>query len=177
MDIDDIVLMSFEGSVIKGHRIPSSEMHLHRLLFQRRPDIGCFIHSHSPFASAVACVGKAIPVVLEDMAQILGGEVACTAYIRAGNHEELALAACEKIGDKAMAVLLGNHGPIVGGRTLGEALIAVQVLEKAAACLIQTAALGEALVIPQESIDLERDRYLNKYGTELDASVSPRGDV
>ena len=172
MGTADLVLVSMEGKTLKGSRLPSSEMHLHRMVLRKRPDIGALVHSHSPYASAVACAHRAIPVLMEDMSQIIGGEVVCAGYVPAGQHEELGRAASEAIGDTSMAVLLGNHGPVVGGRTLGEALVAAQILEKAARSLVYTSALGGAVEIPAESVASERYRFLYKYGTTGDAPAS-----
>ena len=108
---DDLVLVSWEGRRIRGERLPSSESELHRMLLLKRPEMLVSVHSHSPYASAVSAMRRTMPVVLEDMSQIIGGEVHCAEYTPAGRHRSLAEAACESIGDVAAAVLLANHGP------------------------------------------------------------------
>jgi L-ribulose-5-phosphate 4-epimerase len=170
MGTEDLVLMSMDGKVLKGRRLPSSEMHLHRMVLLRRSDIGALVHTHSPYASAVACANRAIPVLMEDMSQIIGGTVACAGYVPAGRHEELGRAASQAIGDVSMAVLLANHGPVVGGRTLAEAIVAAQIVEKAARSLIYASALGGAVEIAAEDISSERHRFLYKYGTTDDTA-------
>ena len=165
---DDLAVVSWEGAKIKGERVPTSEMELHRQLLLERPDLGALIHSHSPFASLVACTHRSIPVLLDDMAEVIGGEVRCAAYVSAGRHRELAQAARQAIGPEACAVLLGNHGVVAGGRDLDEAIVAAQFVEKAAMILVQAAALGGAKPIPDELWREERYRYLYKYGTPAD---------
>ncbi len=172
MGTEDLVLVSWEGRRISGERLPSSEMHLHRLVLLRRPDIGALVHAHSPFASAVSCTGETIPVMLEDMSQIIGGDVHCAPYVPAGRHLELGAAAAEAIGDSAAAVLLGNHGPVVGGRTLAEALVATQVLEKAARCWLECRGAGGLRRIPAEAVEQERERFLYRYGTPGDGAAT-----
>jgi L-ribulose-5-phosphate 4-epimerase len=164
----DIVLVGLDGAVIEGSRLPSSEMELHRALYLRRRDIDALVHTHAPFASIMAAMHRPIPVVAEDMAQIIGGRVNCSEYSRGGMHEELGRKATQAIGDEAMAVLLANHGPIVGGRTLDEALVASAVLEKAAQCALFAAVLGGMREIAPEDVRAERDRFLYKYGTAQD---------
>ena len=51
---DSIVWMSLGGAV-RGARAPSSEWHLHCDLYVERPDAGAVVHTHSPFATALAC--------------------------------------------------------------------------------------------------------------------------
>lgn len=165
---EDLVVVGWEGGVVRGHRVPTSEMELHRQIMRQRPDLGALVHSHSPWASVCACAGRSIPVLTDDMAEVVGGEVRCAPYVPAGRHRELANAAAENIGPDACAVLLANHGVVAGGRDLAEAVVANQFLEKAAMILIQAASLGGARPIPEERWREERHRYLYKYGKPED---------
>jgi len=164
----DLIIVNLEGKKVSGTRLPSSEMHLHRMLMLRRPDFGAIVHTHSPYASIVAAAREAIPVLSDDTAQIIGDVVKCTTYIPGGRHKKLAEEACKTIGNRATAVLLANHGPVVGGRTLQEALVACQVLEKAAMMYVLGLNL-KCRPIPCEFVEEERHRYLYKYGKENDA--------
>jgi len=163
MQPDDLVVVSWEGTKLRGQRLPSSEMHLHRLILQKRADLGALVHIHSPYAMTVAAAQKGIPIFTEEMSQIIGDEVRCTKYIPAGRHLDFANEASEKIGLSA-AVLIANHGAVVGGRNLGEALAAAQVLEKAAYIFVHAALVGGFVKIPEELIREERHRFLYKYG-------------
>ncbi len=161
---EDMVVVSLEGKTLAGDRLPSSETALHRALLKRRPDIAVLLHSHAPYASALACAHRSLPIFVEDMAQIIGDTINCTAYVPGGRHQDLADAACSVIGDVSMAVLLANHGVIAGGSSLQEALTATLVLEKAA--FIQ-ATMGDSIKsIPADQVEEERHRYLYKYGKE-----------
>ncbi|MCE5200341.1 MAG: class II aldolase/adducin family protein [Armatimonadota bacterium] len=166
MKEDDLVVCDWEGVKVSGHRPPSSEMHLHRMLMLRRPDMGAIVHTHSTFASVLAVTGASIPVIVEDMAQIIGGEVRCTPYRPGGKHIELATVACDTIGNDAMAVLLANHGPVAGGRDLAEAVVACEVLEKAAKLRVFSGLVGPLQLISGDEATEERNRFLYKYGKE-----------
>ncbi len=165
---EDLVVVSWGSAVVKGHRLPTSEMALHHALMLERPGFGALIHAHSPYASVVASAHRSIPVIVDDMAEVIGGEVRCSRYVSAGRHKEMAQAARETIGKEACAVLLGNHGVVAGGRNLEEALVAVQFVEKAAVILIQAESLGGAVPIPEPLWREERHRYLYKYGRPED---------
>jgi L-fuculose-phosphate aldolase len=165
---DDLVVVGWEGGVRRGRRVPTSEVELHRQILQKRSDMGAIVHSHSPWASVCACAHHSIPVLTDDMAEVIGDEVRCASYVSAGRHRELALAAAETIGPDACAVLLGNHGVVAGGRDLEEAVIASQFVEKAAMILIHAEAIGGARPIAEELWRAERHRYLYKYGTPED---------
>jgi L-ribulose-5-phosphate 4-epimerase len=165
---EDLVVVGWEGGVVRGDRVPTSEVELHRRILRQRPDLGALVHSHSPWASVCACAHRSIPVLTDDMAEVIGGEVRCAPHVPAGRHRELAQAAAEHIGPDACAVLLGNHGVVAGGRDLAEAVIASQFVEKAAMILIQAEAIGGAKPIAEELWREERDRYLHKYGKPED---------
>jgi L-ribulose-5-phosphate 4-epimerase len=166
----DLVVVGWDRGVVRGHRIPTSETELHRQLLLARPDLGAIIHSHSPWASVCACARRAIPVLSDDMAEVIGGPVPCARYVPAGRHRELAQAVSEALGPDACAVLLGNHGVAAGGRDLDEALVACQFVEKAAMIFVQAQAIGGVQPIPEELWREERHRYLYKYGRAEDVA-------
>jgi L-fuculose-phosphate aldolase len=164
----DFVTVSLEGAVVGGHRVPSSETEIHRAVFNKKPNAGAIIHSHSPFATAVSCLRQNIPVFVEDMAQVIGGEVRCAQYVPAGQHKKIAEEVGSTIGEEN-AVLLANHGVLCCGRDLDEALVANQILEKAALMMLAAGGRDKVIPIPEESVRSERHRFLFKYGTTQDA--------
>ena len=172
MRAEDLVVVDWDGRQIRGERLPSSEMQLHRLVLAKRRDLRVLIHSHAPWCSAAAVLQREIPVVLEDMAQVIGGPVRCSTYVRGGEHLGLATAALAAIGDESAAVLLANHGVIVGGRDLDEAVVATQILEKAAMAFVHTQVSEDMTTIPPAAVALERQRYLYRYGVAADFETS-----
>lgn len=168
IETSDFVTVSPDGKVLAGHRLPSSEAEIHRGVLNKKRNVGAIIHSHSPYATAVACLQRSIPAFVEDLAQIIGGEVRCTRYVPAGQHKKIAEEVEKTIGEEN-AVLLANHGVLCCGRDLQEAFVASQILEKAALLMLAAGNLGQVIPIPQEYVRSERDRYLHKYGTTSDA--------
>ncbi|HUU14614.1 MAG TPA: class II aldolase/adducin family protein [Terriglobia bacterium] len=164
----DFVTVSLDGTVLAGHRLPSSESEIHRAVLNKKPDVGAVIHSHSPYATAVSCLHQTMPVFVEDMAQIIGGEVHCTRYVPAGQHKKIAEEVAITIGEEN-AVLLANHGMMCCGRNLEEALVASHILEKAALMMLAAGGAGKVVPIPEEYVRSERHRFLHKYGTAQDA--------
>jgi len=168
----DFVVVSTEGKVVAGHRLPSSETEIHRAVLNKKGNVGAIIHSHSPYATAVSCLHLAIPAFVEDLVQIIGGQVNCTRYVPAGQHTRIAEEVADTIGDEN-AVLLANHGVMCCGRDLEEAFVASQILEKAAFMMLSAAAKGDVIPIPEEHVRSERHRFLYKYGTASDAPAKP----
>ena len=128
-----IVAMDFGGAVL-GTGKPSSEWRFHCDILKCRPETGAVIHTHSRFATVMACVQREIPPFHYMIAMAGGETIRCTPYAIFGSQElsDLALKALE--GRKAC--LLGNHGMIALGRDLPEAL----------AITIEVESLGEQYV-------------------------------
>lgn len=167
----DLVAVDWGGNRIRGERLPTSEMQVHRMVLAERPDMGAVVHSHAPWISVLACTGMNLPCIVEDMAQIIGGEVRCSRYVRGGEHQELAQATIDALGAESSAVMLANHGVVVGGRNLNEAHVAAHVLEKAAMIFVHANNICGSEVIAEEAVRAERDRYLYKYGTASDFEI------
>lgn len=159
---EDLVVVDWDGKPQQGQRAPTTDAELHRQLFLQRPDLGALVHGFSPHAMVCACAHRPIPVLTNDMAALIGGEVRCARYVPAGRAPEMARSAREAMGRDACAVLLANHGVVSGGRELAEAVVAAQVLERAAAILIQSEALGGATPIAEQHWRAERVRYLQQ---------------
>jgi L-fuculose-phosphate aldolase len=163
----DMVTVDRAGRVIDGTRLPSSEMDVHRLILARRPDLGAVVHTHSLYATALSCLHRTIPVIVEEQAQVIGDEIRCTPYVPAGQHVQLGEVVAETLG-QSNAVLLANHGVVACGRSLDEAVFTNQVAERVAQMFLWVAAVGEPVNIPAPHIRSERERWLTRYGTSAD---------
>lgn len=168
---DDMVIVSDSGQVIEGHRPPSSETSVHRLIMLARPDVQVVFHTHSLYATALSCLGESIPVIVEEQSQVIGAEIRCTNYVPAGQHHALGEEVAKTIGD-SNGVLLRNHGVVACGRSIAEAVFATQVVERVAHMYLLCRAVGQPIPIPPEYVVSERERWLYRYGTEADKAIS-----
>ena len=124
---DDIPLMALDGSPV-GCRKPSSEWRFHRDLYAARPAVGAVLHAHSPFAVSLACLRSDIPPFHYMIARFGGDTVRCADYALFGS-QALSDAALLAMLDRK-ACLLANHGLLVAGRDLDEALALAIELEE-----------------------------------------------
>ena len=125
MTPDSIVRMTFDGSTIVGGK-PSSEWRIHGDIFAARPEVGAVIHTHSTFATTLACLRRDVPAVHYMIAAAGGDSIRCAPYSVFGE-QTLSDNALEALRERK-ACLLGNHGMIALGKNLDEALaIAVEV--------------------------------------------------
>ncbi|KJS15652.1 MAG: aldolase [Peptococcaceae bacterium BRH_c4b] len=160
--IADIVVVDIEGQVLEGERRPSSEYMMHLEIYKKRSDVDAIVHTHSIYASSLAVAREPIPPILEDMAQLVGSGVPVAGYARAGTME-MALKAAEGISH-SNAVLLANHGVVGVGRSLDEALMVCQIVEKAAQIYILSKLAGSPHVLPDVEVKELRKSFLEDYG-------------
>ena len=130
VDVED---MTPEGMVymqLNSHHAantkPSSEWRFHRDILQNRSEVNAVIHTHSMFATTMACLHKEIPAFHYMIAVTGGDSIRCAPYALFGSQalSDCALAALED----RKACLLANHGMITIGADLSEAFaIAVEV--------------------------------------------------
>jgi ribulose-5-phosphate 4-epimerase/fuculose-1-phosphate aldolase len=114
---------------------PSKEVFMHRAFYQARKDAGAVVHLHSTHATAVSCLpdvdpSKPIPPLTPYFVMRVGRRMPIIPYYRPGDQAmEPAINAAAR---EARAVLLANHGPVVSGHTLTDAVYAAEELEEAA---------------------------------------------
>lgn len=122
---NSMVYMDWHGSPEAGKK-PSSEWRFHRDIFQARPGIGAVVHSHSMFATTIACMGRNVPPFHYMIATAGGDDIRCAPYALFGT-QALSDSAVTALQDRK-ACLLAHHGMIAVGKTLPQALaIAVEV--------------------------------------------------
>jgi L-fuculose-phosphate aldolase len=140
---------------------------MHTAMYADSPDVGCVIHTHSPYATAFAVANRPIDCWIEALAMFgLADGVPVAGYGPRGSDEAIAnIRAAVRPGTPA--VLLANHGVLVFHRTVDLALLAGGVVEEAAQAAINAAAVGGPVVIPQElrAAALQRAMTFDAAGT------------
>ena len=119
MTADSMVKMQFDGSYEEG-KIPSSEWRFHRDILKNSTDVNAIVHTHSMFATTLACLHKDIPPFHYMIAVVGGDTIRCAPYALFGS-QALSDNALEALTDRK-ACLLANHGMIALGRDLDDAL-------------------------------------------------------
>lgn len=121
----DIVAMTLEGET-RDARLPSSEWRFHRDIYCARPDANAVVHTHAPFATTLACLGRGIPAFHYMIAVAGGSDIRCAPYATFGSQALSDHALAALAGRKAC--LLAHHGMIAIGASLDAAIaLAVEV--------------------------------------------------
>ncbi len=150
---EDVVVLTPEGEKVDGDARPSSECDMHRIFYQRRPDVRAVIHTHSIYATTLACLHWSIEPVHYAIAYG-GADVPCIPYVPFGTWE-LAEAAFEAMGESRNACLLGNHGLLAVGSSLPWALDVAEQMEFVSRLTYQTRLAGGGVnLTPGEIADV-----------------------
>ena len=159
---EDHVVVNLEGEVVEGALKPSSDTASHLYIYRHRPDVNGVVHTHSPYATAFAALGRPIPVYLTAMADEFGGPIPCAGFALIGG-EAIGKQVIEHIG-ASPAVLLKNHGVFTIGPTAEAAVKASVMVEDAARTVWLALQLGQPEEIPPEDVAKLHHRYTHVYG-------------
>ena len=136
---------------------PSKEVFMHRAFYLAREDAGAVVHLHSTQATAVSCLpdvdaSNPIPPLTPYFVMRVGRTMPIVSYYRPGDPaREPAIHAAAR---NARAVLLANHGPVVSGKTLTDAVYAAEELEEAAKLYLMLRGTSPRLLTPLQVDDL-----------------------
>ncbi|MDY3619170.1 L-fuculose-phosphate aldolase [Agathobaculum sp.] len=152
----DVVVMTPDGEKVDGDRKPSSEVDMHRIFYQKRPGIRSVVHTHSRFATTLACLGLGIPP-LHYLIAYSGREVPCTPYVQFGTYE-LAQCALDTMGAD-YACLLGNHGLLACGGNISYTMDVAEQIEFCAELYYRARAVGEPKLLKDDEIGVVLESF------------------
>lgn len=151
------------GETAQGRRKPSSEWRFHRDIYVARPEAGAIIHTHSPFATALACQELEIPAFHYMIARFGGATLRCAAYATFGT-QALSDAMLVALRDRR-ACLMAHHGMVVFGADLKEALALAVELEALCEQYWRVLQLGAPKLLPPDEMARVIEKFKN-YGKQ-----------
>jgi L-fuculose-phosphate aldolase len=155
----DVALVDLKGHRVAGAFQPSSELGFHLLLYHRRPSVGAVVHTHSVYATTLACLGWELPAV-HYLVGFAGRKVSVAPYATFGT-DALAANVADTLGADDNAVLLANHGLVAVGDGLPAALNTAEEVEFVARVYYQAKCVGQPVLLP----DREMDVVIRKFKT------------
>jgi ribulose-5-phosphate 4-epimerase/fuculose-1-phosphate aldolase len=127
LDSQDFVLAPLQGERDEPPEA-STEIQLHRRIYQARPDVRCVIHLSPFYTTLVACTDLELPTDIVPETALYLGEIARVPYIQPGT-DELARAVAEALDKERSVVIMANHGVVTVGESPLDAFRRVEVLE------------------------------------------------
>lgn len=153
---EQIVAMRADGGH-DGVAQPSSEWRFHRDLYAARGEFQAIVHTHSSFATSLACLGMPIPAFHYMVACAGGADIRCAPYATFGGQALSDHAVSAMAGRRAC--LLAQHGMIAAGDTLESALALAVEVETLARMYWQALQIRE----PDLLSEAEMERVLEKF--------------
>jgi L-fuculose-phosphate aldolase len=152
----DMVWVAWDGRV-QGDWQPSSEWHFHQAIYLQRPDLRAVVHTHSTYATALACLRRDLPSFHYMIAVASEDSVPCVPYHLFGT-EALSNAVAGAMQDRD-ACLMANHGLVAAGATLAKAMKVVQEIESLCQIYLQCLAVGEPHLLSKSEMVQVIERF------------------
>lgn len=152
LSYDDLVLIDLDNcSDASSGKKPSSEKMLHVEFYKKRPDVNAIIHVHPTFLSSFASARKSLeePVMAENVYYF--GKIPLADYALPSSKQLVKNTA--KFFDKYNAVLMANHGFIVGDVNLKEAYLKLELAESYAQIVLNATLLGGAVLLNKTEVE------------------------
>lgn len=148
---DELVLIDFNGKSLEEGKKPSSEKMLHVEFYKQRPDVNYIIHVHPVFLSSFACCKIALdePIMAENVFYF--GQIPLAEYGLPGSMDLVEKTA--KYFKDYDAVLMANHGFVVGDKTIKDAYLKLELAESYAQVVFNTKMMGGAVLFNQGQVD------------------------
>ncbi len=152
---EDVAELTLDGVHVAGPR-PSKEVAMHLAMYARNAGHGACVHVHSPFAVAASCLApwsstSAVPPITPYFVMRVG-QTPLIPYRAPGDPEIGALIRDEPVPSRA--VLLANHGQVVSGTDVDDALAAAIELEEACRIAVLTAGHDRRLLSDAQAHEL-----------------------
>src|SRR6202035_5141527 len=164
-----VVRVGLDGALLEGDLPPiqGAVVAMHTAMYADHPDVGCVLHTHSPYATAYAVARRPIGCWVEALAMFgLAAGVPVAGYGPRGSDQAVAAIRAAVIPG-VPAVLLANHGVLVFHRSPDLAITVGGVVEEAAQAGINAAALGGPVEIAADlrAAALQRSMAFGDRGT------------
>lgn len=153
---EDVVIMTVDGEIVEGDKKPSSEVSFHLGLLKHRPDVNAVIHTHSVYATTIACLGWELPAV-HYLVGFSGNKVPVAPYATFGT-KELADNILKSIGSYN-ACLMANHGIVTVGNNIATAFATAEEIELVARIYYQTKCIGQPVILSDEEMAVVGEKF------------------
>lgn len=148
----NLIKVDFDGNIVGHSKWPMNHAGfvIHSAILGGRPDINCVLHTHTRSGVAVSTLRCGL-LPISQFALFYYNRVAYHDYegIACDLDERQRLVA--HLGDK-WVMILRNHGLLTAGRSIAEALVTMDQLERACAVQIDAQSTGAEIILPAPEI-------------------------
>ena len=163
LSVEDMVFVSQEGGWDEAGRAPSSEWQFHLAAYKANQQVNALVHTHSNYATTLACAGKQIPAFHYMVAAGGGDTIPLVPYAIFGSKELSDHVAGAFANRKAC--LMAHHGLLAGETTLAKAIELTEIIEDLAQQYWAVCQLGEPTLLTDQQMQ-EVLRKFKTYGQQ-----------
>ncbi len=170
----DIVCITKDNKVIGRHK-PSSEFPFHKAIYDARPDIQSVIHAHPPALVSFSIVRQIPNTNIIPQARHICGPIGYARYALPGG-DVLGKNIANEFIKGFNAVIMENHGCVIGGTDLKDSYIRFETLEFSARTIIDAKTVGEPNYLSDAQIE-EFESQIPSDLPELDTAEHPSEEL
>ncbi|MBG7629490.1 MAG: class II aldolase/adducin family protein [Bacteroidetes bacterium] len=170
LSASDIICVKKDGTIIGKHK-PSSEFPFHKAIYEVRPDIKSVIHAHPPALVSFSIVRQIPNTNIISQAKHICGPIGYADYELPGS-EKLGEVIAEEFKKGYKAIIMENHGTVLGGSDLSDAFERFETLEFCARTIVYGSQIGEPKYLTDAQID-EFEAQVPGLIPEMDATEYP----
>ncbi|HUC16551.1 MAG TPA: class II aldolase/adducin family protein [Acetobacteraceae bacterium] len=168
MRASDLVKIDLDGNIVdqddrQTKRVNVAGFVIHSAIHMARPDLLCVIHTHTAAGIAVSAQKKGLLPISQHALKFYG-------HLAYHDYEGIAFDRAERerlIADlgQRKAMILRNHGLLVGGNSIADAFDQIYVLERACQAQIAAQSGGGKLVFPSKKVRRHTAAQFNREGS------------
>jgi ribulose-5-phosphate 4-epimerase/fuculose-1-phosphate aldolase len=142
----DLLIVDDAGRVLEGDgEVEATALHIHAAIHRHHHAARCVLHTHMPYATAIACTESGRLEAVSQTAAIFDGQIAYDDhYGGLGDNPDEGDRLARAMSGKPI-LFMANHGIVTTGRTVAEAFNALYYLERAARLQVLAASTGRPL--------------------------------
>jgi ribulose-5-phosphate 4-epimerase/fuculose-1-phosphate aldolase len=170
MRASDLVKIDVDGNVVEegdtsSRTVNAAGFTIHSAIHMARPDLMCVIHTHTSAGIAVSAMKEGL-LPLSQHAQKFYGRIGYHDY------EGIALDLAERdrlVKDLGThkAMILRNHGLLVGGTSISEAFHMIYMLERACAAQVAALSQGREIVLPPHEVCQHTSDQFHRFESDI----------
>ena len=148
---EDINCIKADGTITGKHK-PSSEFPFHRAIYRNRPELKAIIHAHPPALVSFSIAHLIPDTNIVPQAKYICGPIGYADYDVPGS-EELGKKIAGVFVNGFNAVIMENHGTVVGGKDMKDTFTRFETLEFCARTIIYAKVIGKVKYLSDDQID------------------------
>ncbi len=151
LKLTDIMQVKPDGTIIGQHK-PSMEYPFHKAIYEKRPDIKAVVHAHPPALVSFSIVKQIPNTNVIPQAKKVCGPIGYAKYFVPGSRK-LGDSISEQFEKGYDAVMMENHGVVVGSSDLIKAYECFETLEFSSRTLVNSKIIGEPNFLTDKQIE------------------------